>query len=191
MGKMRNCPCLDMEKTIKLVQDNIGVFVPEKDVREVLSEAFIGWFSRSVASALFVFCKNGDGKWCVLASERGEDAADYQGYWNCPCGYLDFGETTAECAKRECFEETGVDIDLNDIYFARYEDSPTANRQNVTFHFYSMIQDKTTDEFTFSKKNNEGNEVGKISWIPLEDIDKYKWAFNHNERINKIFILKN
>jgi hypothetical protein len=35
--------------------------------------------------------------------------------------------------------------------------------------------------------NNEGKEVGKIAWIPIEDVKKYKWAFNHLQRIEEIF----
>lgn len=189
MEKMTNRPCLDMEKAIKLVSEQVGGFgVPESNVRDILKQAFIGWYSRSVATCLFVFCKNEDGSWCVLASERGEEAADFQGYWNCPCGYLDFDETTAACARRECYEETGVELDINNIHFISFEDDPvTANRQNVTFRFYTFIYDKNTTDFKFSKENNEGKEVGRIQWIPVEEIHNYKWAFNHEKRIDEIF----
>ena len=71
----------------------------------------IGWFSRSMASAIFIYCKDKDDNWCVLASERGEEAADFRGFWNCTCGYLDFNETTKDCAMRELYEETGLLID--------------------------------------------------------------------------------
>ena len=99
---MTNRPCLDMEKAIKLLSANLSSLgVSEGDIGVVLSQAFIGWFSRSMATAIFVFCKDADGDWCVLASERGEEAADFRGMWNCPCGYLDFDETTKECAVRE------------------------------------------------------------------------------------------
>ena len=186
---MTNRPCLDMEKAIKLVSEEVGGFgIPEKNVRDTLKPAFIGWYSRSVATCLFVFCKNEDGSWCVLASERGEEAADFQGYWNCPCGYLDFDETTAACARRECYEETGIDLDVNSLNFISFEDDPvTANRQNITFRFYTIIRDKKISDFKFSKVNNEGKEVGKIAWIPVENIHQYKWAFNHEKRIDEIF----
>ena len=187
--KIVNCPCLDMEKAIKLVSEQVGAFgIPKENVEGVLKPAFIGWFSRSVATCLFVFCKDVYGRWCVLASERGEEAADFKGYWNCPCGYLDFGETTAQCARRECYEETGVEIGINDIHFISYEDDPvTANRENITFRFYTVIKGKKTTDFKFSKANNEGKEVGDIKWVPVETIHHYKWAFGHDRRINEIF----
>jgi 8-oxo-dGTP pyrophosphatase MutT (NUDIX family) len=149
---------------------------------------FLGWFSRSMATAIFVFCKDADGDWCVLASERGEEAADFRGMWNCPCGYLDFDETTKECAVRECFEETGVKLPIESLISIGYEDDPVkANRQNVTFRFAAKIEDRITSDFEFSKEHNEGKEVGKIAWVKVKDIDNYEWAFNHKNRIVEIF----
>lgn len=147
---------------------------------------FIGWFSRSMATSLFVFCKDKNGMTHVLASERGKGTPDFQGYWNCTCGYLDFNETTKQCALRELREETGVVLSEDDIRFIGYEDSPTANHQNVTFRFGAYLAENTIDDFVFSKKENEKNEVGKIMWIPLNEIDKYQWAFGHKSRIVEI-----
>ena len=147
---------------------------------------FIGWFSRSMATALYLFCRDKNKQLYVLASERGKGAADFNGYWNCTCGYLDFNENTMDCAVRELYEETGVKIDKSDIVFVGYEDSPKANRQNVTFRFAGVIGDKTIDDFTFSHKNNEKDEVGEIKWIPINEVDNYKWAFDHDARIKEI-----
>ena len=147
---------------------------------------FLGWFSRSVAVAGFVFCKDSKGVWRVLASERGKGAPDYQGFWNCPCGYLDFNETTKHAICREIKEEVGVDINENNVRFIGYEDTPLANRQNITFRFAVIINDKTTDDITFSHAGNEKDEVGEIRWIPLSDIGCYQWAFGHAVRIKEI-----
>lgn len=186
---MTNRPCLDKnkltEKVREICEDKGYDFT---EFSEAIDDCFIGWFSRSMATAIFVFCKDSDGDWCVLASERGAEAADFVGKWNCPCGYLDFNEDTKHCAIRECFEETGVEIPISSLCFMSYEDNPiTANRQNVTFHFGALISDKVTSDFTFSKKNNEGEEVGEIKWIKVDDIDGYQWAFNHDIRIFEIY----
>ena len=149
---------------------------------------FIGWFSRSMATAIFVFCRDKNGNLFVLASERGKGAADFQGYWNCPCGYLDFNETTKQCAIRELEEETGIGVSEEIVKFINYEDDPvTANHQNVTFRFGVNVTDHTIEQLSnFSHKGNEKNEVGQIAWIPVKDIDKYQWAFNHKARIVEI-----
>jgi 8-oxo-dGTP pyrophosphatase MutT (NUDIX family) len=189
MEKMTNRPCLDMNKLIEGIREiceNSGI--DEEAFLELINKCFIGWFSRSMATALFAFCKDEEGDWCVLASERGEEAADFRGMWNCTCGYLDYDETTKECAVRECFEETGVKLPIESLIFIGYEDDPIkANRQNVTFRFAAKIEDRITSDFKFSKEHNEGKEVGKIAWVKVKDIDNYEWAFNHKNRIVEIF----
>ena len=148
---------------------------------------FLGWFSRSMATAVFVFAKDKDGDWCVLGSERGEEAADFQGYWNCPCGYLEFDVTAAENACKELKEETGVSLKESDLEFVGYNDSPKENRQNVTFRFCAFIKDKKAEDFKFSHAGNEGKEVGMIKFIKVQDIKGYRWAFGHEKLITDIF----
>ena len=188
MEEIKNCPCLDTKKVIeslKLICENHGYDFSV--LVQALVGAHIGWFSRSIAASLFVFCKDENDEWRVLASERGEEAADFQGKWNCVCGYLDFGETVAQCAIRECFEEVGIKLSPSQIFFVGYEDSPSANRQNVTFRFCTFIEDKKTNDFIFSHKGNEGKEVGAIKWLTMDEVDKLEWAFCHKERIKEIF----
>lgn len=147
---------------------------------------FLGWYSRSVAVASFIFCKNKFGNWCVLASERGKGAADYQGLWNCPCGYLDFNETLADAAHRETLEETGVNISPEEFKVMGINDSPDENRQNVTIRHRVIIDKKTTDDFIFSHEKNEKDEVGEIRWVPLNEVNFYQWAFGHEKLIPKM-----
>lgn len=142
------------------------------------------WIARNVAVSCFVFTAI-DGEWHVLANQRGTGTPDYQGYWNVPCGYLDYDETTKQAAMREVFEETG--IRLKDATFWTFQDSPWENLQNVTFRYYSIISDpqlRTLNENAKSR-GGEQNEVNKIAWIPVKDIHQFNWAFQHN------FIIKN
>lgn len=180
-----------MKKAIIKLLERIGVIPPKvSNVNQPCYDKygrFIGWYSRSVAVAVFVFCMDKNGVWYVLGSERGPEAADYQGWWNCSCGYLDHSETITQAGARELFEETGVEIDHKSLKFVGYEDSPNANRQNVTFRFSAFITDKEPGDFKFSHKMNEGREVGDIRWIRIDEIDHYRWAFKHDKRIKEIF----
>ena len=149
---------------------------------------YIGWFSRSCAVVNFIFCKNENGDWCILSSVRGEGTPDKEliGSWNCPCGYLDWNETLAEAAIRELKEETGVKLSTSDIKLVHVNSNPKDDkRQNITFRFVGILNDYKTTDFTFSHKGNEENEVGEIQFIPLKDVDKHKWAFNHLILIKK------
>ena len=136
------------------------------------------WYSRSVAVALFAFAKNGEGKWCVLANKRGKGTPNFQSHWNCPCGYLDWNENGRAASIREAYEECGIKLDYNQVHFIGYNIKPDEATQNVTFR-YGAILDKKSEEYEFSKKYNEKDEVDEIKWIPIEDIEQYTWAFNH------------
>lgn len=138
------------------------------------------WIARNVAVSCFVFTSI-DGVWHVLANKRGDGTPDYQGYWNAPCGYLDFDETTSEAAIREVYEETGVK--LNKVTFFGFNDSPRDNHQNVTFRYYSIISDPQLVNISINNRGGEINEVKDIKWIPITRISNYGWAFNHNEII--------
>lgn len=150
------------------------------------------WMSRSVATASFIFGLDDKGKLHVLANKRGSGAADFQGLWNCPCGYLDYNETLEEAAAREIYEETGIAISKNLLILHKVESNPSSNRQNVTARFYCLIRNESIDSTflsNFNLENMEENEVSEVKWIPIDEIDnesKYQWAFNHNEIIKEI-----
>lgn len=148
------------------------------------------WVHRSIAVAGFVFAKV-DGEWAVLANQRGEGTPDFQGYWNCPCGYLDFDETLVQACAREIFEETGVEIKPRELHCVGYNDDPVdSNNQNVTMRFMALLKPSRIGISTNALKGalgGEENEVKAIQWIKMSDLDKYEWAFNHKAIIRGIY----
>ena len=144
------------------------------------------WSGRYCAVAAFVFCKIGD-VWCVLANKRGDGAPDFQGYWNCPCGFLDM-ETLEEACSRETFEETGVKIDPSRwCIFGVESDPAVCNNGNVTHRFMTILEygrdNISTSMEAVLNGDGEQDEVTAINWIPISTISNYKWAFNHEQRI--------
>lgn len=96
-----------------------------------------------------------------------------------------------DAALRELKEEVGVEIDPSIVNLFFVNDDPLdSNNQNVTARFCAFIEDKTTEDITFSKAGNEGNEVGKIEWIKIADVQNRKWAFNHDKIIGTILKAK-
>ncbi len=157
------------------------------------------WLSRAVA-VVGTVCLIKDEVPYFLISQRGSGAADNQGLWNLPCGYLDWDETTGEAFIREVWEECGVNAKLiiedNSVMRINFVDVPwdinsniSENRQNVCIHhgLIGMVNELPTPEI---KNEVEENEVADVKWVSIFDISKYEYAFNHEERIQK-FIKKN
>ena len=145
------------------------------------------WIHRSIAVAGFVFWiyKN---KIYILANKRGTGTPDFQGYWNCPCGYLDFDETLHEAISREVKEECNIDIPSRSFIQKEIEDSPLQNKQNVTVRFIAILADYDEAKISIGKGGEE-NEVSDVKWIDVDEIDNYQWAFNH-DKIIKNYVSK-
>jgi hypothetical protein len=68
--------------------------------------------------------------------------------------------------------------------------------QNVSLRYGIYVESKSLPELPeLNTKNNEvSGEVSDLLWMPIQEINNYKWAFNHNEvikrylKINKIKI---
>lgn len=145
----------------------------------------VDWISRSVAVVGFIFCIDND-KLLVLANKRGKGCPNYQGYWNCPCGYIDYDETIKEACCREIYEETNLKVGLDDLILYRIEDNPKADdNQNIVFNYYTF-SDRLYKGQTVYAKGAEPNEVEEVEWIPIEEVDNYQFAFNHNKMIKRI-----
>ena len=58
----------------------------------------------------------------VLLGKRANNGCAYAGYWSIPAGLVEGDESTACCAKRELFEETGIIVDKPLTYLCEFED---------------------------------------------------------------------
>jgi len=146
------------------------------------------WVSRSVAVVVCIVLVC-DAQPYILVNQRGPGVPDCQGYWNLPCGYLDYNETTSEAAVREVWEECGVNSlallqGADCEFFTQPWDissAPTDNRQNVTIHH--GLHAHVLQLPPLSNANNEPNETADIRWLPLTQADTLQFAFHHRERI--------
>jgi ADP-ribose pyrophosphatase YjhB (NUDIX family) len=142
------------------------------------------WISRSISITCFIFVMY-KGELCVIANQRGIGTPDFRGYWNAPCGFLDYNESLETCCTREVFEETGLIIFEEDLSVYGINSNPyMSNNQNVTVRYFTTL--KHFDESMLSDMNSEENEVADLKAIPVSDLDKYKWAFRHNIIIEEI-----
>ena len=123
-----------------------------------------------------------DGKYSILTNLRGPGTPDYQGCWNAVCGFLERYENSKEGIAREMLEECGFQIDTDDLKVIHVETEPEeCNNGNVTIRHRAFLG-KIIPHYV-EKEGGEENEVDSVKWIPIDDIDNYKWAFNHRKTI--------
>ena len=127
-----------------------------------------------------------DGKYSILANLRGPGTPDYQGCWNAVCGFLERYENSKEGIAREMLEECGFTIDIDDLKIVHVETEPEeCNNGNVTIRHTALLV-KIIPHYV-KKGGGEENEVDSVKWIPVDDFDNYKWAFNH-AKTTKLYV---
>ena len=146
------------------------------------------WASRSIATCIR-FCINQRGVKYYLFLKRGDNVT-HTGMWCFPCGYLDFSETVKQCARRELYEETGLDIPESYLKFTHLDDDPKKFLQNITFHFDVEIMDDTGRLWnnlndTVTKHVEEHINEGEVTeyMLMVEPKDIYEYAFGHDKLI--------
>jgi len=143
----------------------------------------------AVAGFIYAYVDN---QLCVLANKRGKGTPDFQGCWNCPCGYLERSESGQEGIARETFEECGIKL-LPTAFRELYTQTNPAecNHGNVTIHYKAYLdkQEQISPDLIKSLNVVEKDEVADVKWIPIKDVPKYKWAFGHEDKILKYYNL--
>lgn len=128
----------------------------------------------------------------VLANKRGKNCPNFVGYWNMPCGYLDYDETLQQACTREVMEENGVYISPQKWKLRSINDDPNESpRQNVTVRYSVTLtkeefkKAKTIGATLQDKYKGEYKEVEERGLVSLDKIDSKPWAFNHKKLIEK------
>ena len=170
-------PTYKDDDKIELVKDknvvNGGNFPIKRNGKEY-------WVSRSMTISLYVFCKNDSGEWCILASLRGPKVKFGANKWNVVCGFLDYGYTLEETAVKECYEETGVKINVDMLRHHGVNSSRV--RGDVSARF-SVVLDSNTKNYPTSISHCEEGEVSDAQWIPLSKIKQYNWWGKQDEKV--------
>jgi 8-oxo-dGTP diphosphatase len=116
----------------------------------------------------------GDGELQVLLIERGIEP--FKGKWALPGGFVRMHENTDECARRELFEETGVDnLFVEQLYTFSDVDRDPRGRV-ITVSYYALI--KLSDV-----KIQAGDDAQNAQWYAISKVPSL--AFDH-DRILRI-----
>jgi 8-oxo-dGTP pyrophosphatase MutT (NUDIX family) len=87
------------------------------------------------------------------------------GFWGFPKGHVEEGETEAETAVREVFEETGLWVEINEEN--RFEFSYDIKDLNI-HKTVVLFTAKVVDDSRFKKQDEE---VAEMDWFKEDDVE--------------------
>ena len=145
------------------------------------------WSGRYTCIAAFIFLLK-DNEWFILTNKRGSGTPDFQGLWNCVCGFLESDESAQQGCSREVLEETGVRISPEKFLPVFTQTDPeNSNNGHVTIRHMAILFDKIDDWRSGPHIGGEEGEVDEVYWMPLGKVQGYEFAFGHNNIIAEIF----
>jgi len=143
------------------------------------------WISRSSVVIPIVFKmdeKTGD--IYTLLEQRGE-IVTHTGEWCCPCGYIDWDETLEEACQREVKEETGLQLDIKNIYFFAVDTNKYSKTQAIDHWYMCWVKDDR--DFDMDEIETK-DEVFDVEWLKVANVST-KWSLFKGQR-NKCTIYK-
>lgn len=99
------------------------------------------------------------------------------GHWSFPKGHVEGDETEVETAKREIFEETGIEVNLDPTFRELVTYSPRKDTVKVVVYFVAKA--KNTD-FT-----PQEDEISEIKWVEIDRAGQVLAYENDRSIVNK------
>ncbi|CAA9285517.1 MAG: hypothetical protein AVDCRST_MAG77-4242 [uncultured Chloroflexi bacterium] len=119
-----------------------------------------------------------DGK--VLLIQRGRDPG--RGLWAVPGGMVDLGETCEEAARREAKEETGLDVEVGEVFWAgEYIGRDAQGRvdyHNVLVDYLAQAPDGDPVS---------GDDAMDVRWFGPDDLDDVQLTASMWQLLEKLF----
>lgn len=132
----------------------------------MLQEIPLGEFFMGTVTCGTIFYKEGKILLCHATDQK---------HWDLPKGKVENGETYAEAAVRECKEEIGFQISVNDLHFLG-KVSYVRGKQLALFYSTSRKPeiDELKCESTFiNHRGFERLECDAFKYVPVTELDKY------------------
>ncbi|RME55534.1 NUDIX hydrolase [Candidatus Woesearchaeota archaeon] len=98
----------------------------------------------------------------------------YKGYIAIPGGYVDYGDTVEKTAIKEAKEETGLDVELQEIIGVYSDPERNPKKHLITTVFVAKPK-------SFELKDNEEAEP---FWEEISNVKSLNLAFDHNKIFN-------
>jgi len=95
----------------------------------------------------------------ILLGRRASHSA-YPGTWCIPCGHVEWGEDVREAARRECLEETGLEVRVGEVV-AVHSNFHNPQQHTVGVWFRCEIA---------GGELRAGDDLDRVAWFSLDAI---------------------
>lgn len=105
----------------------------------------------------------------ILMMQRGHDQPHGAGLWSLPGGHWEMKETAVACAARELKEETGLEVDVDNVSPLGYTEDhfPDNGRQYITLFFHADYR-----QVHGAARNLEPHKTAQVCWVRNVDVSK-------------------
>lgn len=111
-----------------------------------------------------------DGALCVLLVVRGNDP--FKGMYALPGGFLEWGESCEQGARRELMEETGLEVDGLELVGVFSEPGRDPRGTIVSVEYLAVVEPEKA-------VIQAGDDAAEAQWVAVEKVPKL--AFDHSE----------
>lgn len=131
------------------------------------------WIARSTVVIPIVFkLDERTGDVYTLVEQRGP-AVSHSGEWCCPCGFIDWDESLPEACQREVREETGLELNLENIVQVLADSDKNSSAQTVDLIYMCW----TDQDFDLDKVETR-EEIMDVRWLKVANVYKSGLFFN-------------
>ncbi|HWR38776.1 MAG TPA: NUDIX hydrolase [Patescibacteria group bacterium] len=136
------------------------VYRPVKDQQRLVCNACAKiFYENPVVGVAAIVMKTISGVPTLLLGRRSEDSS-YGGLWCIPCGYVEYDEDVYAAVKRELFEETGLEIEVDRVY------TVLSNFHNPASHTVGIwFMARATGGCL-----NAGDDLDRVAYFPLDQL---------------------
>ena len=112
---------------------------------------------------------------CIVVRHDGQVlmVQNRRGLWSTPGGHLDVGESPAECAVRETFEETGLQVTATAFVAITNDVLPDAGRHYITIWMRAEPADGTPTI-------RDAAEIATAEWFPPDALPEPRHVYFEN-----------
>jgi ADP-ribose pyrophosphatase YjhB (NUDIX family) len=122
-----------------------------------------------------------DNAYNVLIAKRSSKRNLYPSFWECGGGQVNIGENFEEAVKRQLREELGVIVEVL-CPVGTYEIPVKTEQKKIPgMRFVCKVLGFVVKKPRFDKK-----EFTECRWIPIKDVDKYKFIPGIKESIKEV-----